>query len=428
MKRSKKLRRDRFDDELTKKNFFEMNDFCHGLLAFAGRPARGSVTLPGGKSHAIRAIFLASQAEGISTIGPLPKADDVERALAWVAAGNVKIERAGDFVKITGLGGAPRFGNVTFNAGDSAAVLRFGMFWCAAGEGNATITGSQQLAKRPIDEGMVLLRKLGVEVEGETLPIRMRCKGVDRESVKVFTDKTSQFLSGILLSAPSFRSASMIVIDGGAKSKIYYSRTLRALESFGVRYDSREKNGNIYLTLEGRPRAASPILEFDASQEAIFSCIPSILGGSVKITYPDGATLVHGPRGAGWTLDADPDPDLVPPLAIAAVFAPGPSIFNNVERLKFKESDRLAALAGAIEALGGKAEVRPNTTKPGALDLYIEPAARPRPTRLPVHGDHRLAMSYALAALAIDGVEIDDPACVSKSMADFFLLLAQAVG
>ncbi|MBI3821015.1 MAG: hypothetical protein HY286_20185 [Planctomycetes bacterium] len=427
-------------------------------LPFAGRPARGNVTLRGGKSHAIRAIFLASQAEGISTILQLPLADDVERALKWIEAGGARVKREGDGVEIEGCGGPPRFDNTTFDAGDSAAVLRFGMIWCSAGTGDATITGSEQLNRRPHGEGFQLLRELGVDFRGESLPFLLHARGVRADKVLFTNESTSQFLSGLLLAAPLFQSVPIFSGRRSAKSEFYIHQTSRVLEQFGCEVLWVTSYGPTFM-VKGRPRATRVSLEPDASHETIFACVPAILGGSLNITYPAGAARGENPGLSaleragvairfdgigdrehqirysasgrllrGIELDAQADPDLVPPLAIAAMFAPEPSRFLRVERLQFKESDRLAALRTAIEALGGRAEVEKNATIAESLDLRIWPNPKPRAAQLSVRGDHRLAMAFALAGLAISGVEIDNVRSVAKSMADFFDQLRNAIG
>jgi 3-phosphoshikimate 1-carboxyvinyltransferase len=118
-------------------------------------------------------------------------------------------------------------------------------------------------------------------------------------------------------------------------------------------------------------------------------------------------------RGITW--DGDPMPDAVLALAVVALFAEGPTRIENVANLRIKETDRLAALECEIRRLGGRAEAGPDW-------LVIEPA--------PLHGavietyaDHRMAMSFALAGLAVPGVAIRDPGCVAKTWPGFFAAL-----
>jgi 3-phosphoshikimate 1-carboxyvinyltransferase len=414
---------------------------------FAGRAARGEVALPGGKSHAIRAALLAAQAKGESTILGAPAADDVERALGWIAAAGVRAAREGDSIRIVGIGGAPRF-DATFDAGASAAVLRMGLFWLASGRGEARVVADSQLSGRPHGEGLRWLRSLGPRLDGDRLPLRMSASGLAGGRIEAPVGDTSQFISGCLLAAPSFAADLSLGLSGAIPSIDYLDATLAALGDFGVAAKwSDAQRGRLEIRT-GAPRAASVRARPDASHTLLFACVPAILGGAVRlrgsaaprerglaalaaagvaVRATDGGFEISGRPTAPIDLDAEADPDLVPPLAIAALFGAAPSRFRGVARLRLKESDRLAALVSAAAALGGRAEVR-GVGAEGGTDLWVYPARELRGARLETRGDHRLAMSFGLAALAVEGVSLDDESCVSKSMPDYWERLRSAVG
>ena len=110
-------------------------------------------------------------------------------------------------------------------------------------------------------------------------------------------------------------------------------------------------------------------------------------------------------------------PDMAPTLAAVALFADGPTSLRNIAHLRFKESDRIDGIAACVRALGAMAEVGPDY-------LIVRPpadgSAGLRGAAIDPRGDHRLAMAFSIAGLAIPGVRILDPACVSKSFPDFF--------
>jgi 3-phosphoshikimate 1-carboxyvinyltransferase len=173
----------------------------------------------------------------------------------------------------------------------------------------------------------------------------------------------------------------------------------------------------------------------------VFACVPAILGGSVrlgpvaaadrglealaragaKVAAEGDGLVVSGPAEGPIELDAEPDPDLVPPLAIAAIFARGTSRFRRVGRLRAKESDRVSGLLDAIAALRGEGRLEGD-------DLIVEGGRKLAGAALSTRHDHRLAMSLSIAGLALRGVSIDDASCVAKSMGDFFPRLEAAVG
>ncbi|MFN0208058.1 MAG: 3-phosphoshikimate 1-carboxyvinyltransferase [Planctomycetota bacterium] len=433
-------------------------------LRFAGRPAAGNVTLPPGKSDLIRAAFLAALGRSIVDL-PRSPAEDVARALEWIELCGARIIENNNSpsmgnIGICGIGEAPRFGSREFDAGDAASVLRMGMFHCAAGFGNATISGSPALARRPIAEGIELLTKLGAGVSGLSLPIAITARGIRGGSLQIESGATSQFVSGILLASPVFEEELKLTIPEDFPSRFYLNQTLRLMRDFGCEPREVTTAGKtVIITKPCVPDGSAFRPRVDASHRLLFACVPAILGGTVSLAHPvredlsgdpgivilqnagmrcewrggGGAILdISGKLTKGFDADCAADPDLVPPLAIAALFAPAPSNLKNVGRLRWKESDRLAALELAIQQLGGGFETRPSPENPSEWNLQITPAElmpskKTRAASLATFHDHRLAMSFALAGLAIEGVAIDDAGCVAKSMADFFERLDRSI-
>jgi len=116
-------------------------------------------------------------------------------------------------------------------------------------------------------------------------------------------------------------------------------------------------------------------------------------------------------------VDLNEMPDVVQTLAVVALFAKGVTRIRNVANLRIKETDRLAALGTELTKLRGAVEVSDD-------GLAVAPAARVTPATINTYNDHRMAMSFALAGLAIDGIVIKDADCVSKSFPDYFDALA----
>jgi 3-phosphoshikimate 1-carboxyvinyltransferase len=138
-----------------------------------------------------------------------------------------------------------------------------------------------------------------------------------------------------------------------------------------------------------------------------------------------GLTISSEGRVRGIDRDMNSCPDIVPTLAVMAMFATTPTRLRNVEHLRYKESDRISAVIGNIERLGGRAFMDGDA-------MVIEPVQREclHGAQIPTFDDHRIAMCFALAGLVIDGVVIENPACVSKSYPEFwrdFEMLTQPV-
>src|SRR5262249_19565136 len=114
----------------------------------------------------------------------------------------------------------------------------------------------------------------------------------------------------------------------------------------------------------------------------------------------------------GIEADCRSMPDIVPTLAVVALFADGPTRITGVPHLKVKESDRIAALVAEIGRLGGSAA-------PADDGLTIAPRSL-HGARIETYSDHRMAMAFAVAGLRVPGVVISDPGCVTKSFPDFW--------
>jgi 3-phosphoshikimate 1-carboxyvinyltransferase len=126
-----------------------------------------------------------------------------------------------------------------------------------------------------------------------------------------------------------------------------------------------------------------------------------------------GRIRLTGRRLSGIEAEMGSMPDAVLTLAALAPFAEGPTRIAGIGNLRAKESDRIHAAAAELARLGVDVEQ-------GEDSLTIQPAARLAPGRIETHGDHRVAMSFALLGLDVDGIAIADPGCVSKSFPGFW--------
>jgi 3-phosphoshikimate 1-carboxyvinyltransferase len=247
---------------------------------------------------------------------------------------------------------------------------------------------------------------------------------------------SSQYLSGLLLSAPCLEQGMRIDVVRGPVSKPYVDMTVDILESFGIHL---ERDGYSRFQMPGRQsyQAGEYAVEPDASQAGYFWAAAAVNGtrvmvrgvnkasrqgdvGLAAIFQRMGCAVAYGPEGISVTggpleavtVDMADMPDMVPTLAVVAAFARGTTILKNVAHLRAKESDRLSAVARELSKMGIDTRVDEN-------ELRIM-GASPSGATIETYNDHRIAMSFAVAGLKAPGTRIVNPDCVNKSFPAFW--------
>ncbi|MFZ0392149.1 MAG: 3-phosphoshikimate 1-carboxyvinyltransferase [Calditrichia bacterium] len=332
---------------------------------------------------------------------------------------------------------SPPASPVILQAGNSGTTARLLTAVAALRQYSVRIEGSERLHQRPAAPLTAALRKLGAEISDTAghYPLQIR-KGVQRGgTVKVDASQSSQFLSALYLIAPLLPEGLKIIPEGKVVSRPYTELTLALMTKHGIRLKQTGRiadipGGQAYGSIE-------MVVEGDYSSAAFFICGAALSGGEITIgnlprhSVQGDKKIIEIIRAAGGQADfgsgglsirggslhgVEPDmadiPDLVPPTAVMLLFAKGSSCLKNVAHLRHKESDRLLALQENIRRLGANAEIRGN-------DFFIFPGAM-KGCKLPSYGDHRIAMSFALAGLKIPGILIEEPECVAKSYPDFW--------
>jgi len=275
--------------------------------------------------------------------------------------------------------------------------------------------------------------------------VELVASGFPGGTVHVRGAASSQYVSALLLAAPCGERDLELVVDGPLVSRPYVDLTLSVMDAFGVRVQREEHRrfhvaaGQTYL-----PRVYP--VEGDASSAAYLWAAAAVTGGRVRVSGIPGGSCqgdllmlgilermgcqvsrvqeileVTGGPLRGIEADLADAPDLGPTVAMVAMFAEGTTTLRGVSHLRLKESDRLEATAACVRALGGGADV-------GADFLRVSPPSSGRTglrgAAIDPHDDHRLAMAFSVAGLAIPGVTMLNPGCVSKSWPGFFEHLA----
>jgi 3-phosphoshikimate 1-carboxyvinyltransferase len=423
------------------------------------KPFDATVTPPGSKSLTNRALVLAALARGVSTLSNVLFADDTLVMMECLSrlGFRLEVDRAGHAVHVHGRAGRIERDHADLFCGNSGTTIRFLTALCAVGRGRYNLDGIARMRQRPIGELVDLLRHLGARVEYAMEPgyppVNVLADGLPGGIVRFGGSRSSQFLSAVLQVAPLARNEVQVDLDGPQTSWPYVAMTMRVMDAFGVTpeliRDPATGEPRRIIVPHGEAYAATDYaVEPDASNATYFLAAAAISPGSkvtvaglgkeslqgdvgfadvlrqmgAGVTVTRDAIAVTGPEGLeGVDVDLAGMPDTAQTLAVAALFAAGPTTIRGLHTLRVKETDRIAALATELAKLGAEVDVEHDA-------LTVHPPERLRPAAIDTYDDHRMAMSFALAGTRTSGVRINDPACVNKTYPNYFDDLARVTG
>ena len=408
-------------------------------------PVRARMRAPSSKSVTNRLLVISALAEGASLLRHPLDSDDTRAMREAVTALGASVEDATDGWLVRGTGG--RLGAqspLDIDARLSGTTMRFAVAMAALAVGPVTVTGAPPLLRRPMGPLLAALRALGADVldEPDGSPVRLGGGGLKGGSVEVDVSHSTQFASAVLLVAPYAAEGVRIHVTGEGASG-YLAMTLQAMARWGVAVD-RVGADTWYVAGDQPYRRRDETVEHDASAAAHLFALAAATGGEVIVTnagqptsQPDaalpallermGCSVVHdrdaltvaGPaRLRPLHADLRAMPDQITTLASLAALAEGTSVLRGVAVARGHETDRLAALAHELRALGVAVTELPD-------GLEITGGAR-GPARLATHDDHRLAMAFAAIGARIPGVVVEDPGCVAKTYPQFWSDVAEA--
>lgn len=418
-------------------------------------PVDATVWVPGSKSVTNRALIVAALAEGTSTIlNPLFSDDSYWLMDALTRLGfTIHADRDKAEVTIGGLGGGipAAASEVEVYVGNAGTAARFLPPLLSLGQGKYRIDGTPRMRERPVEDLVQSLNRLGADIryegEKERFPLVVAGKGLRGGVAKVESSRSSQFLSGILMSAPYAKEKVVLEVAGKLVSRPYVGITLGVMEAFGYSADVDPGRGR-YTVSPGSYKARRYEVEPDASAASYFMAAAAVTGGRVRIpglgkhtSQGDMRFLevlermgcdvdvgvdhaeVRGPQVLqGVEVDMNEFSDTMMTLAAIAPFAQGPTLITNIEHTRHQETDRIFAVANELNRLGVEVEeqtsflrIIPQADRVGRTSV--------RPALIETYGDHRMAMSFAIAGLVSPGIRIKDPVCVTKTFPDYFQLL-----
>jgi 3-phosphoshikimate 1-carboxyvinyltransferase len=409
----------------------------------AGGPISATVRVPGSKSESNRALVLGALSDSPSTVRGVLDARDTRLMIAALKALGVELKT----LRRHGVGNldiriTPHFmrGPATIDVGLAGTVMRFLPPLAALAHGDITFDGDAQARKRPMATIIESIKDLGGTVHDRgtgRLPFMISATGELRGGeVTIDASRSSQFISGLLLSAARFETGITIHHVGGPIPSMPHVRmTIDMLAQQGVIVRSQ---GDATWHVDPHDiSAVDRVIEPDLSNAGPFLAAAVVCGGSVTVphwpvqtTQPGdrlrdiltrmGADVAFGENGltvtgTGEILGIDMDlrdaGELVPTIAALAALASSPSHLTGIGHVRGHETDRLAALTNEINGLGGDVTESPD-------GLRITPRAL-HGGDVKTYNDHRMATAAAIIGLRVPGVRVDNVATTAKTLPNF---------
>ncbi len=415
------------------------------------RPIDAVVQLPGSKSLTNRALVLAALADGTSVLeGALLSEDSLVMVESLHRLGiAVEIDEPSERMIVHGQGGAIPAQGANLFVGNSGTTARFLTALVALGHGEYVVDGVPRMRERPIQPLLDALQQLGVDAVSLAgtgcPPVRVRTRGIVGGTIRMRGDVSSQYLSALLMVGPYTREGLRIELEGELVSLPYIEMTLAAMADFGVR---AWREGDRLFVVPGNQhyQARTYSIEPDASAASYFFALAAATTSRIRVLHlgsrslqgdvhfvdlleqmgcqvirePDAITVIGQRPLAGIEADMNAISDTVPTLAALAPLAEGPVVIRNVQHIRYKETDRIAAVASELRRLGQEVEEYPD-----GLRIIPRPV---RPAVVQTYNDHRIAMSFAVLGCAVPGIVLANPGCVAKTFPDFFERLWATVG
>jgi 3-phosphoshikimate 1-carboxyvinyltransferase len=417
--------------------------------------AEGRMRLPGSKSISNRALLLAALARGDTTLHGVLDSDDTSVMRGALEALGVKVETLGGVENLrvhgVGAGGFPVKSAEIF-LGNSGTAARSLAGVLALADGNYELKGVARMHERPIGDLIDALRPAGAEVRWlgnpgfPPLAIAPRSPG-GTTTLRIRGDISSQFVSAVLMALAWTGEAARVEIEGELISKPYVELTLGLMARFGAPV---RREGWRAFDIPASGGYASPgtlQVEGDASSASYFLAAGAVGGGPVRVegvgrasTQGDvqftsvleamGARIEMGddwieasgaPPLRGFDLDMNLIPDAAMTAAVLALFTEEPCTLRNIASWRVKETDRIAAMAAELRKFGARVQEGANFLRIFPPKDFLRPrSSTVAPVTIETYEDHRMAMSFSIAAFGPRPVRINDPRCVAKTFPRFF--------
>lgn len=414
-------------------------------------PINGNVVVPGSKSMTNRALLLAALSTKRSHLSGVLFSDDSRHFLGCLTSlgYDLTINESDKTVNIKGEGTKIPNKTGTIDVGSAGTAARFLTALLALSDGTYTIQCSEQMKARPMKPLFDALTEMGaqfryLEKDGY-LPCEVTGNKGRCSDVKMSIEKSTQFLSALLMVTPVTRNGCRIHITSDKKDGAYIRITRKMMESFGakVEFDGQD----YYIPGNQEITVGDYYIEPDVSAACYFYAIAALTGGKilVKNVYADSmqgdmkfvellkelgcvitetsdGICVQGPEKGiyqGIDVDMNDFSDQALTLAALAAFAKSRTIIRNVAHIKGQECDRIQAIIDNLTEIGVKCTSDGN-------DIIIDPLENPKefsPVLIKTFEDHRVAMAFTLTGLRTKGIFIENPLCCRKTFENYYDVL-----
>ncbi len=416
------------------------------------------VEVSGSKSITNRALMLAAISNGTCKLNGVLFSDDSRAFLDCLdkLGFQLDIDESKKQVTIKGENGRIPNNNVTINVRSAGTAARFMTVLLAVCGGDYILESSEQMKKRPMSQLLESLRAKGVvinclEKEGH-FPFEIHSTGIKQTDISIDTTKSSQYASALLMAGAV--NGMNVKLTGTRVNGAYIQITLRMLEQFGILCEEIEDSdeqtqiaGKNYQIKKQVFSLKEYDIEPDMSAACYFYAMGLLLGvkskvqgiylnsmqGDVKFLYvleklgcvlretvdavEIDATQVNSYNGI--ELDMSDFSDQALTMAVVAAFAKTPTTIMNIGHIRGQESDRVQVIVNELKKLGCGAEI---LEEYDSTNIVITPK-KMHGVEIDTYEDHRVAMSFAMAGLRIDGVIINNPMCCKKTFENYFEVL-----
>jgi 3-phosphoshikimate 1-carboxyvinyltransferase len=408
----------------------------------------GTATAPPSKSYTHRAILAAGYAAGATVESPLVSADTKATMAAVEAYGGEVLTRE-DSLEVVGFDGDPETPADVLDCANSGTTMRLVTATAALAEDLTVLTGDSSLRDRPQGPLLDAVEQLGGRAEST------RANGqaplvvggpVEGGTVSIPGDVSSQYITALLMAGAVTEDGIDVELETELKSAPYVDITIEVLADFGVEATATESGfsvagGQTYAPEDGRYTvpgdfssisyllAAGALAAEDelvvegaypsAQGDAAIVDILERMGADVEWNRQAGQITVTQSSLSGVEVSVADTPDLLPTIAVLGAVADGTTTITDAEHVRYKETDRVTAMAEALTEMGAEVEEQRDSLTIYGSETDLTGAA------VEGRADHRIVMSLAVAGLVADGTTtVSDAEDVDVSFPDFFDVLA----
>lgn len=416
-----------------------------------------NVRVPGSKSITNRALLLAALSDKKCTLHGVLFSDDSRAFLDSLQrlGFEVSVDEEKKDVTLRGTGGRIPNRRAAIDVRSAGTAARFLTVMLALSGGEYELDASPQMCKRPMEPLLSVLKENGVEFgfRGEEghFPFHMKSDGCSVKEVSIDTGVSSQFASALLMSGVLLKNGLKVHMSGGRTKGSYIKMTLSMMSRFGIDYVRKENA--CFVPYQPSFGLEEYQVEPDVSGACYFYAMAPLLKTSVivkdvhrnslqgdikfvealqklgcQLTDTGEGVRVSGEKTDGYpglTLSMKDFSDQTMTMAAIAPFAETPTLIQNVEHIRFQESDRISAIITELTRMGVRCEEVPEEK---GIRIYPAAPGEIKETEVETYEDHRMAMAFTLVGLKTGKITIKNPGCCRKTFENYFEIIDQLCG